>query len=45
MCSPFEVYVNGTCMECMVEDCGLCNVEDPYECDICKYGYVVNEDG
>ena len=43
-CSPYDVYINGSCMECMAEDCLLCNVEDPYSCDVCMKGYI-NQNG
>ena len=42
-CGPYDVLINGTCTECMIENCLLCDVENVEKCDICEEGYKVNK--
>ena len=36
--------MNGTCMECMVKGCILCEVGNPYKCDVCMIGLELSDD-
>lgn len=41
-CSPYQVMVNNSCVNCAVSNCRLCSVGNQNECDVCKTGYVLD---
>ena len=43
-CDALDVFIEGECVPCQVENCFLCNIKSPNKCDSCLPGSEMNED-